>query len=100
LALVNYRKTSLEINRTEYDFKHSKKGTVQHDSLFGNRADAYSDGTNLEIKVSCKQDASGLKKASKIKFGLAVTLEILNNNTIAIYDEIKTRIQTEIQVPT
>lgn len=97
---IDKNQDDLNISRDSYDFRHAKKGTVQHDCLIGSSADAYTDKSDLIIKVSCKQDASGLKKANKIKYGLAVTLEILNDNTISIYDEIKARIQPVIQVST
>jgi len=88
----------VSFNRIEYDFDNSKRGTVQHDCLIGSKADAYMDGTDLVIKVSCKQDARGFKIDTKVKFGLAVTFEILNNNSIKIYNEIQSRINQRIQV--
>jgi len=94
--ISNYQ-DDVSFNRIEYDFDNSKRGTVQHDCLIGSKADAYMDGTDLVIKVSCKQDASGFKIDTKVKFGLAVTFEILNNNSIKIYNEIRYRVNQRIR---
>lgn len=95
---IKSSQSDISFNRAEYSFDHSKRGTVQHDCLIGSKADAYLDGTDLVIKVSCKQDARGFKIDTKVKFGLAVTFEILNNNSIKIYNEIQNRINQRIQV--
>lgn len=82
------------LSRSMYDYDASKRGTVQHDILEGEKADAYIEGTDLVLQVNCREHASGLDH--HVKYGLAVTLEV--EEGIAIYEEIKTRIQTSIKV--
>lgn len=88
----------LDLKREEYDFDISRRGTVQHDCLIGSKADAYIEEAELIVKVNCKQDASGLSKNEKIKYGLAVTLELEENVGIAIYEEIRSRIQQRVRI--
>jgi hypothetical protein len=86
----------VDLGHDEYDFKATKKGTVQHCCLKGDKADAYIDGSDIVIKVNCKEDASGL--TVPIKYGLAVTLEIMESTGIMIYDEIKLKIEQRIRI--
>ncbi len=86
----------LSLERDSYDFNTARKGTVQHDVLKGDKADAYKDGSELVVKVSCKEDASGLE--TRMKYGLAATLEVDQNTGINIYDEIRNRIQQKVKI--
>jgi hypothetical protein len=86
----------LELNRSYYDFRTSQLGTVQHDILKGDKADAFIEGDFLEIKVSCREDASELGKIP-IKYGLSVTLEVKQDNNVKIYEEVRQRVQTRVR---
>ena len=87
----------LTLSRSMYDYDAAQKGTLQHDILTGDRADAFIDGSTINIKINCREFASGLEKTEKIKYGLCVTLEIKENNEVAIYEEVKQRIQQRIR---
>ncbi|PIQ20281.1 MAG: hypothetical protein COW65_15910 [Cytophagales bacterium CG18_big_fil_WC_8_21_14_2_50_42_9] len=87
----------LSLKRLAFDFKAAQKGTLQHDILTGNLADAFIDGSVLNIKVNCREDASGLSKHEAISYGLAVTLEVQENVETIIYEEIQTRLQQRIR---
>ncbi len=87
----------LELSRSAYDFDVSQKGTLQHDILVGNRADAFVDGDTISIKVNCRQDASGLNRHEKIPYGLTVTMEILENVETEIYEEVEFRLRQRIR---
>lgn len=87
----------LSLDRGSFDFKLSQKGTVQHDILEGGNADAFIDGDTLNIKINCREDASGLRKNDFIKYGLAVTLEVMENVEAKIYEEIRARVQQRIR---
>jgi hypothetical protein len=82
------------LSRSMYDYSASKRGTVQHDILEGEKADAFIEGSDLVLQVNCKEHASGLNQP--VKYGLAVTLEV--DEGIAIYEEIKARIQTNVNI--
>ncbi|OFY95322.1 MAG: hypothetical protein A2309_13185, partial [Bacteroidetes bacterium RIFOXYB2_FULL_35_7] len=88
-----------DLGRTGSDVHHSKRGTLQHDILESHHADAYIDGSNLSIKINCRENASGLGK-QKTKYAIAVTLEVDESHGIPIYEEIKNRISQQIQVTT
>jgi hypothetical protein len=74
----------------------AQRGTLQHEVLEGDAAVAYVDGDRLECKVNCAADAG--KFYSKVPFALCVTLEVATGVTIPIYEEIRTRILTPIQI--
>lgn len=87
----------LGVDQGMYDFRKSSKGTLQHQIFSGNRADVFIEGGFLTIKVNCRMDASGLEIWKKIRYGLAVTLEIPETVEVDIYEEIKTAIQTQVR---
>lgn len=87
----------LTLDRNSHDYRLGKKGTVQHDVLTGQYADVFQDGDSLNIKVSCREDASGLSINDPIKYALTVTLEIRENVHTMIYDEVRLRLQERIQ---
>ncbi|MCZ4223512.1 S8 family peptidase [Pedobacter rhodius] len=87
----------LTLERNSHDYRLGKKGTVQHDILTGEYADVFRDGDTLNIKVSCRGDASGLSVNESVRYSLTVTLEIQENVHTMIYEEIKLRLQQRIQ---
>jgi hypothetical protein len=98
LYLSNLRNNDdLSMEDGAYDFTKTSRGTLQHQILTGNRADVFMEGGYLTIKVNCRKDASGLESWEKIRYGLAVTLEIPETVDVNIYEEIKAAIQTQIR---
>jgi hypothetical protein len=83
-------------DKNEYNYKASYKGNVQHLRCKGSEADPYLDGSTLKIKVNCREYAS--KLTEPIRYGLAVTFELLDESSINIYEEIKERIAQRIRV--
>jgi len=86
----------IDLSRKEADWRHVKKGTVQHEVLQGKEAYAYQDGDHLKIPVVCKTDAGDFDES--IPFGIAVTLEVLDDININIYNEIRNGIMTQVKV--
>jgi len=84
------------LSRKDADWRHVKKGTVQHEVLQGKDASAYQDGDFLKIPVVCKSDAGELD--DRIPFGIAVTLEVLDDINIDIYNEIRDRVMAQVKV--
>lgn len=87
---------NIEWDGSLYDFNASKRGSVQQLKYKGTGADAYIEDSILKIKVNCREDAE--KLTEKIKYGIAVTFELLDNTTINIYDEIRSRIAQKIRI--
>ena len=63
---------------------------VQHEVLEGDRAAAFVDGDNVEIRVSCRPDAGALE--DPVPYALATTLEVADEIGVDIYDEVRVRV--------
>lgn len=87
---------AISATRSEVDAISSRRGTVQHEVFEGDRAVAITEEDSLAIKVNCRKDASRLTQP--VSYGLAVTLEVAEGIDISIYDEIRTRIATAVEV--
>lgn len=81
----------LAVNRQEVDWRAALRGTIQHEILKGDAASAFLDGDALEITVSCKESAGPLE--DDVPYALAVTLEVADEVGVAIYEEVRVRIQ-------
>jgi hypothetical protein len=86
----------LSIARTQADWKATLRGTVQHEILEGSKADAFLDGSALEIKVSCRETAGSLEET--VPYALAVSLEVAEEIGVPIYDEIQQRIRPSVRI--
>ncbi len=97
-ADLNYEfnKDLLRVGRKEADGSSVGRGTVQHEIFEGGDAVAFVDGTALEIKVNCREDAK--KLTEPVDYGLAISLEVAANIQIPVYEEIKSRIRQRILV--
>ena len=98
---IKRSQNDLFLDRSGADIYTSRRGTVLHDILTNESADVYLDGSELAIKISCREDASGLKTRMhtyEIGYALAVSLELNESSQILIYDEIKTRISQRVKV--
>jgi hypothetical protein len=82
--------------RQEADWRGVRRGTVQHEVFEGEQAVPINDGDSLEIKVNCRTDAGRLPAA--VPYGLFVSLEVAEGVDIAIYDEIRVRVATAVEI--
>jgi hypothetical protein len=80
----------LQVSRQEADWRAVQRGTVQHEVLEGDRAAAFVDGDNLEIRVSCRPDAGALEEP--VPYALATTLEVAEEIGVDIYNEVRVRV--------
>ena len=87
--------SGLAPTRTDADWRAVRRGTVQHEVFEGQRAEPFIDGTVIEIKVNCREDAGKIE--NPIAYGLAVSLEVSEGVDIAIYDEIRTRTRLQFR---
>ncbi|MCI0620816.1 MAG: S8 family peptidase [Acidobacteria bacterium] len=81
---------SLQVTRTQADWRAVQRGTVQHEILEGERAAAFVDGDNLEIQVSCRSDAGVLEDA--VPYAVAATIEVAEEIGVDIYSEVAVRV--------
>lgn len=88
----------LTLEREGVDYNTSRRGTVQHDILSSNNAEAYINDGNLVIKINCREDAIGLSTLDSIPYGIAVTFEVDNAGGIPIYDEVKQRLSLQPRI--
>ncbi len=102
-----YRTASLwfEVNggtlvpdRKNADWQAVRRGTVQHEIFEGENAIPLNDGDFLTIKVNCRKDAAKIQEP--VAYGLAVSLEVAEGVDIAVYDEIRPRIASAIEIRT
>lgn len=73
-----------------------QRGTVQHEVFEGDAAVAFLDGSEVVILVSCREDAEGL--VGEIPYALAITLEVDPEMGIDVYEEVRERVRTRLQV--
>lgn len=87
---------AIATSRAEVDNKASRRGTVQHEVFVGDRAIAITNDANLSVKVNCREDAAKIRRP--VAYGLAVTLEVAEGIDVAIYEEIRTRIASVVEI--
>jgi len=87
------------LKREESNYHQVKRSTIQHEILESEKVSSYQDGAYLVILVQCHADATD-NLDDEIDYALVVTLETKDDVLLPlpIYEEIKTRIQTSIQV--
>ena len=100
-----YRKAHLwfskpsKINSSSICANHHavKRGTIQHEVFEENDAVVIEDGDSMIVKVNCRKDAGDISQS--IRFGVAVTLEIVEPVLfpISIYQEVRERIQVRVR---
>ncbi len=88
--------TELRLDRKQVDPWAVRRGTVQHEVLEGDSATVFEDGVSLELKVNCMADAGKLQE--RVKYGLAVTLEVAPETPVALYEEIRARLRPQITI--
>lgn len=87
----------LNLERNESDWNQVRRGTVQHEILESSKVSYYQDGDELVIPVQCNADAID-KLDEQIPYALAVTMEVKEGVPIPIYQEIRSRIQTQVKI--
>ncbi len=83
------------------DRRATQRGTAQHEVFEGASAVPFDDGEELVIKVNCREDAGDISEP--IRYGLAVTLEVLDGIKIpmfpiSIYQEVRERLAVRVPV--
>jgi hypothetical protein len=81
-----------------YDHNLVKRGTVQHEAFEGEKASAFVDGDVVRIQVNCREDAPSLDET--VDYGLAVSLEVGEGVSVAVYEQIWQRLRVPVQIAT
>jgi len=86
----------VESTRVDVDGTASKRGTVQHEIFEGDRVATGAGQGFVEVQVNCAASAGDLPET--IPYALAITLEVAPELGIEIYEQIRNRIQPQIQI--
>ncbi|MEM7704008.1 MAG: S8 family peptidase [Pseudomonadota bacterium] len=89
-------KNPLRVQRTEADHRTVRRGTVQHEIMTRDIVVDLPDNPTLPISVNCAAGASRLD--TEIPYALVVTLEVPEETSIPIYDQIRVRISQPVAV--
>lgn len=84
------------VSRANYEWRHVRRGTLQHEILEGQDALAFVDGTEVVFKVNCSKDAGTLSES--VPFALCVSLEVADGVPLPIYQEIRDRVSIRVGV--
>lgn len=84
------------VSRTNYQWQHVRRGTVQHEILDGRHALPFVDGAEVVFKVNCYEDAGPI--SAPVPFALCVTLEVAEGIALPIYQEIRDRVAVQVAV--
>ena len=84
--------------KKDIDIDSTLKGTVQHLVFENEKALAYTDGTNITVKVNCLSEDN--RNLDWVNYGLAISLEVKEENAINIYEEVAQRIIIKEKIQT
>ena len=87
----------IDVDRVDVANQHSpKRGTIQHEVLEGSKADVYSDGDSIKVKVNCAEDAS--TDTRPIRYTIMVSLAVAEGIDLPIYQEVRDRLKIPVLV--
>jgi hypothetical protein len=78
-------------------FNESRRGTLQHHVLSGNRAVPYVTGSAIELAVSCRADAGSL--TTDVPYAVIVSLATSPTLGLPIYDEVSQGLAVLLRQP-
>lgn len=85
-------RAELKVTRLQADHRAVRRGTLQHEVLEGKAAAAFNQGDALRTQVNCRADAGALEE--RVPYALVISLEVAQDLTLNIYDEVRTAAQT------
>jgi len=86
----------LASTRQDAEWRSVRRGTVQHEVFENDKAVPFADGDAVSIKVNCRKDARRIEEP--VAYGLVVSLEVAEGIDIPIYEEVRTRIATAVEI--
>lgn len=75
--------------------KPSRRGSIEHCVYGGETAVSFAQNSNLVISVNCRED--GMKMIAPVPFAFVVTMETAEADDIKIFQQVKTRIQSQVR---
>jgi hypothetical protein len=90
---------SLGVDRAR-DQPHDKaigRGTIFHDRREGRRAAPYVDKGDMLLRIAARETAGEFK--GRVRYALAVSIEVGVGSTIAVYDEVRAAVLARIRLP-
>lgn len=81
----------LGVKRTQAAPDRTVRGTLQHEVLEGHNALAFTTGDTLAVDVDCRVDVGKLER--RVRFGLAVSVEMATSVRADIHAEIREQLQ-------
>jgi hypothetical protein len=82
-------------SRREATMHATRRGTLQHEVLAGDRAVPYSAGASLEFVVSCRADAGVLD--GEVPYAILATVEVPEEVGVSLYEEIRAALRVRVQ---
>ena len=86
----------LGVHGRDVDWQAARRGTVQQQVYDGEVASTFVDGNSLNVQVNCRADAEPLDE--RVRYAIAVTIEVAEGVAIPIYEEIRERIRVPVPV--
>lgn len=86
----------LASDRSDVSNYPSRRGTLQHETLTGDRAIPLAPGSALELTISCRADAGPLTTA--VPYAVIITLEVPTQLRLPIYEEVRQALRVPIAV--
>lgn len=84
-------------DRMNCDWRHVRRGTLQHEICVGSQALAFVDGEEVAFTVNCTNETV-TPFDRPIQFAICVTLEVAQGVNVQLYNEIRDRIQPRVPV--
>lgn len=84
------------VDRGDGDHNGARRGTVQHDVLFGQRAVPYAPDKAIELVVSCRADAGELSVA--VPYAIFVTLEVPQSSALPVYQQVRQGLRVPVAI--
>lgn len=98
----NIENNELVPQRVNTDHKAVQRGTVQHESFYGEKAVAWNPNNSISIKVNCREDAE--TKIPDVEYAVLVSFElaeeICEKLDIDVYESISMKIRELVPIQT
>jgi hypothetical protein len=84
--------------RSEAAWTTTRRGTLQHEILEGDRAIPFTQGDTANVTIECRSDAGEL--LDPVPYALVLTVETPSDPQLPIYDEVRIGLRTQVGVRT
>ena len=81
--------------KNQPNYMSTRRGTILHEHRYGTKAIGLIDENHLSLKISCRTPAGKLDEF--IPYAMAVSFEVEIKSNIQVYDQVRSRLATQIQ---